>query len=124
MQIRQMTIEYIMLFSYFLFLFGLLIGVNNIPYLAAHPVAESLTEKIRYNLRDVPRVDYKETSSDEEDEQEQPQEESSEAEAEAEESQEDVSLHNSYAGTEDVLSHLRRRQRDPVAMSRVMDSLH
>lgn len=60
-----MTIEYIFLGMYFLFLLSLMMLANNVKYVAEHPVTERLINKIRYNLRDVPRVDYKELSDDE-----------------------------------------------------------
>lgn len=104
-----MTLEFIVLFSYFLFLFGLLVAANNIPRIAAHPAAEALTEKIRYNLRDIPRVDYSELSSEEE--------------VDENESQSDTSLDNAYAGTAEILADVRKRHRDPVAMSRLLESL-
>lgn len=116
-----MNFEYIMLFSYFLFLFGLLIAANNIPRIAAHPAAEALAQKITYNLRDIPRVNYKEPSSDDEEDSHQEQGHGSESESESEK---DTSVDNSYAGTEEVLEGLRKRYRnDPIAMSRVLDSL-
>lgn len=41
--------------------------VNNVDVVTKSPLAESIGTKLRYDLRDLPRVNYKETSSDDED---------------------------------------------------------
>lgn len=69
--------ESIVIFAYFCFLFGLLYASRNVDRIAEHPTTKAVVEKFTYNLRDLPRVDYKEFSSDEsEPEQEQEQVES------------------------------------------------
>ncbi len=52
---------------------------NNVNRIANHPMTEQIANKLRYNLRDIPRVDYTELSSDEGD-----QESTSESESESE----------------------------------------
>ena len=61
-----MMYESIVLFSYFLFLFGLLYASRNITQIAEHPASIEAMKRVAYNLRAIPRVDYRESSSDEE----------------------------------------------------------
>lgn len=53
-----------MLFAYFMFLFGLFYMARNVEQVAQHPMMEGLVDKVRYNLRDIPRVDYTQFMSD------------------------------------------------------------
>jgi hypothetical protein len=62
-----MFIEAAILISYFTFIFGLIYMANHMNQVANHPMTEQIVNKFRYNLRGVPRVDYKELSSDEDD---------------------------------------------------------
>ena len=55
--------------AYFFFIFTLLYAVRNVENIAANPTVHHVMEKVSYNLRDIPRVNYKELSSDDEDEQ-------------------------------------------------------
>ena len=70
---------------------------NHMTQVANHPMTERIVNKFRYNLRDVPRIDYKELSSDEDD-----QMSTSSAESEPEES-------------------VVRQRRDPNPMARVVN---
>jgi hypothetical protein len=42
-----------------------MVMANNVNRIANHPMTEQIANKLRYNLRDIPRVDYTELSSDE-----------------------------------------------------------
>lgn len=61
-----MYLQFTILAWYFIMLFSIMIAVRNVDYIANHPRTEQLVNKIRYNLRDIPRVNYKEDSSEEE----------------------------------------------------------
>jgi len=100
---------FFMLFSYFMFLFGILYMTQNAERVAQHPYMERLVEKIQYNLRDLPRVNYKEISSDEEDSQSESlgQEEDSQEEEVASE----ASLEESNEPSEELR---KRRDRNPI----------
>ncbi len=121
---RQMTIEYIALVSYFFFLFGLIFVANNVNRLAAHPAALAVADKIQYNLRDVPRVNYKEISS-EESEGEDVVDSQQESESDAEDETEEITpLPNAYRGTESSLASLRQRyRRDRNPVSRILETV-
>ncbi len=75
---------------------GLIYMANNIQRFAEHPAAEAIINTFRYNLRDIPRVNYKEISSDEE------------LESEFEEESEN-----------EPVAELRGR-RDPISISRIV----
>ena len=64
----QFTPDMYFVFAYFLFLFALLVAVNNGSQVANY--AEKFVQEKSYNLRDLPRVDYKEVTSEEEDDDE------------------------------------------------------
>lgn len=100
-----------MLLSYFMFLFGILYMSHNVERVAQHPLMESLAEKIRYNLRDVPRVNYKEISSDDEVEEKEDSQSEYEDEAASEASQEES----------DEPSEQVRKRRDRNPISRIME---
>ncbi len=119
-----MTIEYIALVSYFFFLFGLIFVANNVNRLAAHPAALAVADKIQYNLRDVPRVNYKEISS-EESEGEDVVDSQQESESDAEDETEEITpLPNAYRGTESSLASLRQRyRRDRNPVSRILETV-
>ena len=61
-----MTYEYYVMSAYFLFIFALLYASRNVERIAGNPTVNHVMEKVSYNLRDLPRVNYKEISSDEE----------------------------------------------------------
>ena len=93
-----------MLGFYFVFLFGMMFMTWNIERVAQHPVMETFADKIRYNLRDIPRVNYAEDdTSSEEDATPEASEEESEVESE-----------------EEVV---RKRRRDPNPMARMMEEV-
>lgn len=54
----------LMLSAYFLFLFSLIYMSRNVEKVAQHPLMENVADKVRYNLRNIPRVDYTEISSE------------------------------------------------------------
>ena len=60
-----MTYEYYIMSAYFIFIFALLYAVRNVENIAANPTVHHVMEKVSYNLRDIPRVNYTEPSSDE-----------------------------------------------------------
>lgn len=91
--------------AYFMFLFGLIYMSWNVDRVAQHPMMESLVEKVTYNLRDIPRVNYKEISSDEEGSQSDSQEAASEASEEE----------------SDAPSVRKRRDRNP--MGRILEQV-
>ena len=106
MQIDYMTLyAFMVLSAYFMFLAGIGFATRNVDRIAEHPVTEALMNKFHYNLRDIPRVDYKEPSSDED---------LSEAPEESETSE----FNNSYNGTADLV----KRRRDRNAYNRIMDT--
>ena len=88
-----MPIEFVVLLCYFFFIFGLIYMANNVNQIADHPMTEQIVNKFRYNLRDVPRVDYTEPVSDESE-------------------QESDSAHESYSAL--------RQRRDPNPISRII----
>ncbi len=53
-----------MLAAYFMFLFGMMYMSWNVERVAQHPTLEYVVDKVRYNLRDLPRVDYTEFLND------------------------------------------------------------
>ena len=61
-----MTYEFLVLFAYFFFLFGLLYASRNVDRIAEHAENLDAMKRVAYNLRAIPRVDYYEPSSDEE----------------------------------------------------------
>ena len=85
-----------MLSAYFMFLFGMIYMSWNVPRVAQNPALEALVDKIRYNLRDLPRVDYTEFTNETDS-----QEEEAASEASEEES--------------DEPSVRKRRDRNPIA---------
>ena len=111
---------FFMLFSYFMFLFGILYMTQNAERVAQHPYMERLVEKIQYNLRDLPRVNYKEISSDEEDSQSESlgQEEDSQSESlgqEEDSQEEEVASEASLEESNEPSEELRkRRDRNPI----------
>lgn len=65
MQIDYVTLyAFMVLISYFMFLSGIFYTIRNVQNVAYHPLTEALADKVHYNLRDIPRVDYTEPSSD------------------------------------------------------------
>lgn len=88
-----MPYELMILIGYFFFIVGLIYMANNIQRFAEHPTTEAIFNSFRYNLRDVPRVNYKEISSDE---------------SESESDDEPI--------TQEV-----RKRRDRIPMSRIVD---
>jgi hypothetical protein len=116
---------FFMLFSYFMFLFGILYMTQNAERVAQHPYMERLVEKIQYNLRDLPRVNYKEISSDEEDSQsESLEKDDSQSESlEKEDSQEEVTSEASLEESNEPSEELRkRRDRNPI--SRMIEEIY
>ena len=93
-----MYIEAAILISYFTFIFGLIYVANHMNQVANHPMTEQIINKFRYNLRDIPRVDYKELSSDEDDQ-----------------------MSTSSSDTEQTQDSTVRQRRDPNPMSRIID---
>lgn len=69
-----MSYESIIVAIYFTFLFALLYASRNVQRIAEHPKTQAVFEKITYNLRKLPRVDYTEILSDEDEEEEQEEE--------------------------------------------------
>lgn len=70
-QARPMTrdqLEQMILGAYALFLLTLLYLAINIHYYTTYGKAEYRVERTMYNLREIPRVDYTEVSSEEEEE--------------------------------------------------------
>jgi hypothetical protein len=59
-------INLLYLYGYLMFLLVFVCLVNNSDVVTKSPLAESIGTKLKYDLRDLPRVNYKETSSDEE----------------------------------------------------------
>jgi cytoskeletal protein RodZ len=103
----MMSYEYTILFGYFLFIVGLIYMANNVEFLAEHPTTQAICNTFRYNLRDVPRINYKEISSDE-----------SESESDTE------SIPESESATEDepTVNEVHHR-RDRIPMSRIVSEL-
>ena len=102
-EVRVMLI----LYAYMVMIMGLLILVNHVP-----EVANSTEEYIRkknYNLRDLPRVNYKEVSSDDEDDM-----------VDAKEDEEENSM-TSESENEDTPVLRNRRERNP--MGRMLDEV-
>jgi hypothetical protein len=85
-----------MLSAYFMFLFGMIYMSWNVGRVAQNPALEALVDKVRYNLRDLPRVDYREFTNETDS-----QEEEAASEASEEES--------------DEPSVRKRRDRNPIA---------
>jgi uncharacterized protein YgfB (UPF0149 family) len=57
------------------FLFGLMLAMNNLQRYTLQPTTEEVIQEVLYNLRKLPRVNYKEVeSSDEEEEEEEGEE--------------------------------------------------
>lgn len=104
-----MSYEYTILLGYFLFIVGFIYVVNNIQMVAEHPATEAIYNSFRYNLRDMPRVNYKEISSDEESESEFDTQELNQYESESISESED---------TQEVQEP--RRRRDPISISRIV----
>ena len=92
-----MFIEVTILMSYFVFIIGLIYMANHMNQIANHPMTEQIISKFRYNLRDVPRVDYKELSSDEDDQ-----------------------MSTSSSDTEQNEDSVLRQRRDPNPVSRIL----
>lgn len=57
--------EFAFLGIYFTFLLLLLFSVQNVETIANSAAAQRVAEKIQYNLRDLPRINYREPQSDE-----------------------------------------------------------
>lgn len=94
----------VMLGFYFMFLFGILYMARNVEQVARNRVLEAVVDKVRYNLRDVPRINYAEVdTSSEEDATPEASEEESEVESE-----------------EEVV---RKRRRDPNPMARMIEEV-
>jgi hypothetical protein len=70
-----MTYEYIVVVTYFFFIFSLLYASRNVERIAEHPTTKKVMEKVVYNLRDLPRVNYAEVSEEEQEEEEEEEEE-------------------------------------------------
>jgi len=96
---------FVMLVTYFIFLGGLVFATWNVERIAEHRFTEALVNKFRYDLRDLPRVNYKEVSSDED-------------VSDSFEEPETSNYDNSYNVTADVVK--RRRERNPIG--RIMDT--
>ena len=119
----QIGFEMFMLIGYFFFLMGLVIAANNVQRIAKAQATEAVVNKILYNLRDIPRVDYKEESSDDE--------EKEEVEEEVEEKEEvdvDEALINADDEDEDEAPKqdpimLVKRRRDLNPISRLLDEV-
>ena len=104
MYIDYNTYAFAMLFAYFMFLGGILLATWNIERVAQHRFVEAAVDKVvRYNFRDVPRVNYKEDSSDED-----------EGEAEGEDEYEYIS------DSPEEVRYRNLRDRNP--MSRILDT--
>jgi hypothetical protein len=89
---------------YFTFLLVLIFSVQNVDAIANSEAAQKIAEKIKYNLRDIPRVNYREPQSDED------------VSDQSDEEQEDASsVEISEAGCV-------RRRRDPNPLSRMLDA--
>lgn len=71
-----MELELIVFLGYMFFLFGLMLAANNLQRNTLKASTEEAIQEVLYNLRKLPRVNYKEESSDEEEEQEDTQQES------------------------------------------------
>jgi hypothetical protein len=99
-----MPYELMILIGYLFFITSLIFMANNIQRFAEHPTTEAIFNSFRYNLRDIPRVNYKEISSDE-----------SESESEQEQEQEQDS-----SDDEHIIQEVRKR-RDRISMSRIVD---
>lgn len=86
----------LMLYAYLMFILGLMFLVNNVPTVAAK--VEEYVPLKTYNLRDIPRVNYKEESEEEEEE------------------MEDCDCNSAGAAihSEDEKVTLRRRERNPL----------
>lgn len=66
---QEMLYVFLALTFYFMFLGGILFLAWNVERVARDPIIEAVVNKVRYNLREIPRVDYTEMSSDSEEEQ-------------------------------------------------------
>jgi hypothetical protein len=88
-----------MLSAYFMFLFGMIYMSWNVERVAQNPALEALVDKVRYNLRDLPRVDYREFTNETDSQEEEEEEAASEA---SEEESDEPSVR-------------KRRDRNPIA---------
>lgn len=91
-----MYLELLVLVFYLAMLYSMVFAVQHVEFIANHPRTEQLVHKITYNLRNVPRVNYKEVSSEEE---------------------------MSESSEEDVKEQELRRRRDPNPMSRIIEEV-
>ena len=94
---------FVMLGFYFMFLFGMFYMSQNVERIARNRMLEAVVDKVRYNFRDLPRVNYKEIdSSSEEDATPEASEEESEVESE---------------------EGIRKRRRDPNPLGRIIEEV-
>jgi len=66
----QMTYELIAFLAYMFFLFGLMLAMNNLQRYTLQPTTEEVIQEVLYNLRNLPRVNYKEEESSDDEEKE------------------------------------------------------
>jgi hypothetical protein len=66
----QMSYELIAFLAYMFFLFGLMLAMNNLQRYTLQPTTEEVIQEVLYNLRNLPRVNYKEEESSDDEEKE------------------------------------------------------
>jgi hypothetical protein len=121
-----MYYESIIMGIYFGFLFTLFFFSQNVQRIADHPRTQAVVQKMAYNLRELPRVDYTELSSEEESEEEELQEhkeyDSEEESEDLEEGSEEEDIQSpietdSWSENEEVV----RKRRERNCYSRLVD---
>lgn len=98
-----MYLEVLVLVFYLAMLYSMVFAVQNVEFIANHPRTEQIVNKITYNLRNAPRVNYKEVSSEEE---------------MSESSDEDLVASSVPEKEQEV-----HRRRDPNPMSRIIEEV-
>ena len=103
------TFAFIMLMFYFMFLIGMFYMTRNVEQIAQHPIMGTLVQKlqdnVRYNFRDIPRVDYTEPATSDEEGTSEASEEESEVQSEEKE------------------QVIHKRRRDPNPIGRLIEEV-
>ena len=115
--------EMIVLVAYFIFLLGLMYAANNIQQIRYSQVAEQAIENVLYNLRDLPRVNYKESS---ENENVSDNDNDNENDNVSENEDENDNVSDALSGPEEELpsDYGLKRRRDHNPISRLIDEIY